>query len=132
MKKCCFILSLTLGLFVSVLSFTACSSDDDENETKSIVVGTWSGYRYDGPDKDNKNRMLMFVFKSDGYGTITEQDDRGNRSGSFQYVMEGSNKGKIRFDGYVEFDYFFVIEGNQMKVYDKGYGEDIDWILTKE
>ena len=52
MKKCCFILSLTLGLFVSVLSFTACSSDDDENETKSIVVGTWSGYRYDGPDKD--------------------------------------------------------------------------------
>ena len=40
--------------------------------------------------------------------------------------------GKIRFDGYVEFDYFFVIEGNQMKVYDKGYGEDIDWILTKE
>ena len=25
-----------------------------------------------------------------------------------------------------------TVEGNQMKVYDKGYGEDIDWILTKE
>lgn len=42
MKKSITILGLTIGLFVSMFAFTACGSDDDNNETSSNpIVGTW-------------------------------------------------------------------------------------------
>ena len=43
MKKLISILSLTVGLLVSVVAFTACSSDNDESGSSSLssIVGTW-------------------------------------------------------------------------------------------
>ena len=39
-KKIFTVLSLTLGLLVSSLVFTACGSDDDDNSSNPLV-GTW-------------------------------------------------------------------------------------------
>ncbi len=96
MKNLYFAVTFFVALFI-----TACGGDDDEiiESPSNYLVGTWSGARYDGTDKDSKgNRMLMLIFKSDGSGTFTEQIDDYKNSGTFHYVMEGSNKGKIRFN----------------------------------
>lgn len=34
-------MSLMFGLFVSVLSLTACSSDDDNSSSSNSLIGTW-------------------------------------------------------------------------------------------
>ena len=127
------VLSLAIGLLVSATFFVACGGDSDENkETESIIVGEWSGPRYDGSGKKNDNRLLILIFKSDGSGTYVEQDDDYKDSGVFNYIMEGSHKGKIRFDDNILYDYYFMINGKNMTICDKGYGEDIDWVLTKK
>ena len=122
-------------LMIMVLTLmVSCGSDDDEIDSSpySSVIGSWSGPRYDGANKDSKGKVLLLVFKSDGTGTFVEEDQYKRSNGTFTYLMEGSNKGKIRFDGYATYEYFFMIEGNKMNVYDKGYGDDIEWTLTKE
>lgn len=106
MKNLYFAVTLFVALFI-----TACGGDDDEiiESPSNYLVGTWSGARYDGTDKDSKgNRMLMLIFKSDGSGTFTEQIDDYKNSGTFHYVMEGSNKGKIRFNDDAIYEYFFL------------------------
>lgn len=125
--------TLLVAMFCIGLTSCSSSSDDASESPTNLAVGSWSGPRYDGPNKESKgNRLLMLVFKSDGSGTYVNQDDDYKNKGVFNYVMEGSNKGKIRFDDNLLYDYFFVIEGNKMSIYDKDYGDDIDWILTKE
>lgn len=125
--------TLLVAMFCIGLTSCSSSSDDASEPPSNLAVGSWSGPRYDGSNKESKrNRLLLLIFKSDGSGTFVEQGDDYKYDGTFTYVMEGSNKGKIRFDGGVLYEYFFVIEGNKMNVYDKDYGDDIDWILTKE
>ena len=139
MKKIIFTMSLVLGLLMSGIGLSACGGSDDDgngNVTQNIVVGEWLGHRYDGPDREDEQRKIRLIFNENGSGTCIEKDEKDQRSSSstFVYKMEGSNKGKIRFSGDgVEYEeYFFVIEGSRMSVYDDDYGHGIDWILTKQ
>lgn len=64
MKKLGFMMSLMLGLFVSVCALTACSSDDDGDGNASLY-GTWC-YQYESDDivfcemTLNENRTFSF------------------------------------------------------------------------
>ena len=68
--------------------FVAC--DDDDSDSGSGVVGTWSG-------KDGRH-YLTLTFKSGGTGTwISRYDDSYSgmetERGTFTYEMEGKSKG---------------------------------------
>lgn len=115
--------------------FIACDDDDDDSGSSSGVVGTWSGQ--DGRD------YLTLTFKSGGSGTWTGRYDDSysgmeTERGNFTYVMEGKSKGVITvrlydsYSGYGTEHLYFEIEGKKMYLYEDPYGDDLEWVLTKE
>lgn len=136
MKQKSILLSLLTMVMVAVMStgFVACSDDDDDSSS-SGVVGTWSG----SDDGD----YLTLTFKKDGSGTWTSRfydsySGKETERGSFSYEMEGKSKGVITvrfYDSYYGYEtehIYFEIEGKKMFLYEDYYGEDLEWILTKE
>lgn len=129
---------MMLAMMVAALSFTACGGDDDNqggdgNINSNNVVGTWKGYACadSNPNDLSTNHSLTLVFNSDGSGNYLEKDNSFNDKCNFTYFMEGSTKGKT----YIETrgsTIYFVIEGNKMYVYGHGYGEDLDFLLSKQ
>lgn len=116
--------------------FIACGDDDDDNSgSSSSVVGTWSG-------QDGRH-YLTLTFKSGGSGTWTSRYNDSysgteTERGNFTYVMEGKSKGIITvkendsYSGYHTEYIYFEIEGKKMFLYEHGYGDDLEWELTKE
>lgn len=137
MKQKRILWSLLTMMMVAVLSagFVACGDDDDDSSSGSGVVGTWSG-------KDGRE-SLSLTFKSGGKGTwVSRYEDyysgTETERGSFTYEMEGKSKGIIiikdydSYSGYHNDYLYFEIEGKMMFLYDDYYGEDLEWVLTKE
>ena len=139
MKRKSIIWGLITCVMVAIMSagFSACN-DDDDNGSSGGVVGTWSGLEIGGRD------YLTLTFKSSGSGTWTYRDHSSSgyetERGSFTYEMEGKSKGIISiraYDSYSHSGYYtdymyFEIEGKKMYLYDDYYGEDLEYILTKE
>ena len=102
------------------------------------LSGTWSGVEEGGKDQ------LIISINGDGTGTYVLKDYSSyyytydTSAGSLTYVMEGDSKGmvviKINSSYYTDrtIVYYFVIQGNQMYVYEDGYGDDLEWVLTKQ
>lgn len=138
MKQKSILWSLLAMMMVAVLSagFVACSDDDDDDSSSgSGVVGTWSG----SDDGD----YLTLTFKKDGTGTWTSRyydsySGTETERGSFSYEMEGKSKGIITvryYDSYYGYEtehIYFEIEGKKMYLYEDYYGDDLEWVLTKE
>lgn len=136
MKQKSILWSLLTMMMVAVMSasFIACSDDDDDS-SGSGVVGTWSG-------QEGKH-YLTLTFKKDGSGTWTSRYNDSysgyeTERGTFSYEMEGKSKGIITvrdydsYSGYHTENIFFEIEGKKMYLFEDYYGEDLEWILTKE
>ena len=139
MKKKSLFWSMLAIMMVTMLSvgFAACGDDDDDDDGGAAsVVGTWSGR--DGGDQ------ITLTFRKDGTGTYIEvyedsyYDERSRDAGTFTYTMEGSSKGIIvvqHYDSYYgqETDIlYFVIEGKTMTLYEDGYYDDLEFVLTKQ
>ncbi len=137
MKQKSIIWSLLTMMIVAVMSagFVACSGDDDDSGSGSGVIGTWSG--------QEGKRYLTLVFKSDGTGTYTyryKDSYSGYESdrGTFSYEMEGKLKGVITvrdydsYSGYYTEYIYFEMEGKNLFLYEHYYGDDLEYILTKE
>lgn len=136
MKQRNLLWSLFTLVMVTMMSagFIACG-DDDDDPVSGGVVGTWSGQ--DGKD------YLTLTFKSGGSGTWTSRyndyySGMETERGSFTYEMEGKSKGVITvryYDSYYGYEnehIYFEIEGKKMYLYEDYYGEDLEWVLTKE
>lgn len=136
------VLAIVLALTMSI-GFMSCSSDDDDNKNggnnndfAKNVIGTWSG-------KDGKYSIKTLIFKSDNKGIFIDdfEDVYGGReteTSNFTYKPESSTKGIISIECYEEDGGFFldvfyyIIEGKTMYVYEKGYNDDLEWVLTKQ
>jgi hypothetical protein len=116
---------LFLGLLPVLL---ACSSGDDDNG----VVGTWKGYRCDNIStlEISENHTLTLVFSSNGFGNYLEIDNPYTEQCTFTYEMESNTRGKA--DTKVRGIIYFEIMDNKMYVYGHGYGNDLDFLLTKQ
>lgn len=110
-------------------------SNNNSSKVNNSVVGTWSG-------KDGRHQ-LSITFKSGGTGTYVSNyydsySGTETETGTFTYTMEGSSKGmiivKVRdsYSGSGTDIFYFVIEGNMMFLYEDGYGDDLEWVLTKQ
>lgn len=133
MKKPCAVIVM-LMMLVTSLCFVSCSKDDDnQEEGKSGVVGTWVGYSCadSNPNDLSMNHTLKLVFSSNGSGSYLEDDGTYTDKCNFNYEMEGALKGKA----YIEVKgstIYFVIDSDKMYVYGHGYGNDLDYLLTKQ
>ena len=136
MKQKSILWSMLAVMMVAMLSvgFAACGNDDDD-ESGSSVVGTWSG-------RDGKDQLTL-TFNSSGSGTyVARYNDSYSGmetdTGSFTYTMEGSSKGLIIIkykDSYYGSEtaiIYFVIEGKTMSLYEDDYYDDLEWVLTKQ
>ena len=106
-----------------------------DRKSNSKVVGTWSVREGD--------EQLSLTFKSDGTGVgvskrYSSYSGTETESGSFTWKMEGDSKGIIiiretnSYSGYSTYTMYFEIVGSKMYLYNDGYGEDLEWILTKQ
>ena len=120
-----------LSLIVVALGINACSSNDDGDDVG--VVGTWFGYST-GDDSVNElstKHTLTLVFKADGTGIYDEYEVLDANKCSFTYSMEGTTKGKAYISS-IKHTIYFMVEGGKMYVYGHGYGDDLDFLLTKQ
>ena len=137
MKTLRFIGIALLTVLMSV-SFSACGGDDDNqgggsNVKSKDVVGTWKGYSCvdDDPNDLSTNHTLTLVFNADGTGTYDEYEVLDANKCSFSYSMEGNTKGKAYISS-IGNSIYFMLEGEKMYVYDHGYGDDLDFVLSKQ
>ena len=137
MKTLRFIGIALLTVLMSV-SFSACGGDDDNqgggsNVKSKDVVGTWKGYSCvdDDPNDLSTNHTLTLVFNADGTGTYDEYEVLDANKCSFSYSMEGNTKGKAYISSRGN-SIYFMLEGGKMYVYDHGYGDDLDFVLSKQ
>lgn len=125
-KKFISVLSLTLGLFVSMFAFTACGSDDDNNETSSNpIVGTW------WVENTSKGyiKYTEITYNADLTCTWREyEQDRTTlkRSDTGKYKVEGStlsiwwNSEKKYWEEDGPWTTIFTISGNKMTTTEAG------------
>ena len=137
MKKFYSVLTMLTMMFVALV-VTACGGDDDNqgggsNVKNKDVVGTWKGYSCvdDDPNDLSTNHTLTLVFNADGTGTYDEYEVLDANKCSFSYSMEGNTKGKAYISS-IGNSIYFMLGGGKMYVYDHGYGEDLDFVLSKQ
>lgn len=136
MKKKSIILSMLAVMMMAVLSvgFVACG-DDDSGGSGSSVIGTWTG--------QEGRHTLTLIFKDGGSGTFIEKYNDSysgmeTETGSFSYTIEGGSKGMIIVQLYDSYSgkeneiFYWMIEGNTMFLYEHGYGDDLEYVLTKQ
>lgn len=111
MKKSLLLMSLLLGLFVSVFALTACGDDDEaDNNTLNSLAGTEWKYTY----SDNsvvvevavKSNTVAHVAIKNSQGKVTEEYE-------YQYTYDGATGAgrAVTDDGQVV---VFVVTGNIM------------------
>lgn len=112
--------------------------DSGKQGTNTSVTGTWTGTEEGGYDQ------LTLSVNSNGTGTYVLRDYSSyyqtydTNSGTFTYQMDGDSKGiviiKVNSSYYTDrtIMYYFVIQGNKLYLYEDGYGEDLEWVLTKQ
>lgn len=124
-KNRIWIIVLVFGMLPLLM---ACSSEDDDNG----VVGTWMGYRCDDITtlEISENHTLTLVFNSDGSGNYLEIDNPYTDECSFTYEMESNTRGKAYTK--VRGTIYFEIIDNKMYIFGHGYGNDLDFLLTKQ
>ena len=137
MKRKFFWSMLTI-LMVTLLcvGFTSCG-DDDDDDAKAKVVGTWKG-----PDG---NTTVTMTFNSGGDGMYIESYNdsysggRESVSTSFTYSMVDAKRGiasiKVPdkwYSGSSTWTFYFIISDNTMSVYDDDFGDDLEFVLTKQ
>jgi len=117
---------------VFVLGLPSCSSNDsgEGDNNNSIIIGTWMGPRLNNSGSVASGLSMTLVFNSDGSGRYIEDNRNSIQRGTFTYKMEGITRGKLLFDN-ADDNYIEVID-NKMYFYDHGYGDDLDYILTKQ
>ncbi|WP_321334733.1 lipocalin family protein [uncultured Bacteroides sp.] len=74
--------SLIIALFLSIFAFTACSNDNDDIKSSSLI-GTWRVYTYNGYDNNGKEFWVdaleqFLTLKADGTGISSVQSDKEN------------------------------------------------------
>lgn len=122
-------------MMVAMLSvgLVACGSDDDDSGN-SLVVGTWVGQGA-GEDSDE---ALTLVINGDNTGiwTSTHYDPysgQGTESGAFTWVMTTANQGMVTATRKNKTKvWYFMINGNLLYIYDRGYGDSLEYILVKQ
>ena len=122
--------AMTAAVFV--LGLPSCSSNDsgEGDNNNSIIIGTWMGPRLNNSGSVASGLSMTLVFNSDGSGRYIEDNRNSIQRGTFTYKMEGITRGKLLFDN-ADDNYIEVID-NKMFFYDHGYGDDLDYILTKQ
>lgn len=116
---------------MSCCVMTACSSDDDNEDT---IIGTWTGI--DG------NRTLALSFKSGNVGNYTSKYEDPNagsetKTGTFTYTPESSTKGILIMKVYGSNSgsstevFYYMIDGQTMRLYKNDYYDDLEWTLAK-
>ena len=115
-------------------SFVACGSDDDDDDDG--LLGTWVG-------KDGSITLTLKIERGGTgswttYGVESYSGHTSKKTGTFTYKMEGKSKGIVTvkyYDSYYGYEtdiFYFVIEGKKMYVYEDGYGDDLEFVLTKK
>lgn len=133
------ILNLVTGIMVIVLNvgFVSCSKDDsnskDNDYKNNDIVGTWKGYSCadDNPEDLSQNHTLTLVFSSDSSGDYFEKDNYFSDQCSFTYEKESNTRAKAYISTRGNFQYYEIV-GNRMYVYGHGYGNDLDFLITKQ
>ena len=113
-------------IMVAMLSI-ACSSDDSNDDNSSSgVVGKWV--------KQEESDQFILVFNSGGSGTWVEmRRGKYEDTAAFVYIPDGDKKGKLILtysDDEIEV-WYYMIEEKTMFLYERGYGEELEIILTK-
>ena len=134
MRKKLYLRSLIAAMIaaVFVLGLLSCSSNDsgEADNSNSFLIGTWTGPRLNNSGTVAEGFSMTLVFNSDGSGRFIENNRNSVERGTFTYKMEGKTRGKLLFDNNDD-NYFEVID-NKINFYDHGYGDDLDYILTKQ
>lgn len=108
MKKSFFLMSLLLGLFVSVFALTACSDDDDDKAPDTLAGTEWKYTYSDG-------WVVEVTVKSSTVALVAEINKQGKITGEYeyQYSYDGATGvGRaVTDDGTVV---TFVVTGNIM------------------
>lgn len=125
MKKLHFSLLAVLFALFAMVSFTACSSDDDDNvpsteEIKSNIVGKWMPTHISGWDYDEKDNPIK-----------VDQDIPLEESEGLLFKGDGTYKWCWYSDGswsYTNSTYKYEISGNRIILYE--YNGDIDITYT--
>lgn len=117
---------LILGMLPMLL---ACSSEDDDYS----LVGTWTGYRCDDITtlEIKEYHPLTLVFNSDGSGNYYEKEGDYIHQCTFVYEMESKTRAKAYISWRGSSQYYEIVD-NKMYVYGHGYGNDLDFLLTKK
>ena len=126
MKHKSIFLSMLAMIMVAMLSI-ACSSDDSNDDNSSSgVVGKWV--------KQEESDQFILVFNSGGSGTWVEmRRGKYEDTAAFVYIPDGDKKGKLILtysDDEIEV-WYYMIEEKTMFLYERGYGEELEIILTK-
>lgn len=111
---------------------TACGSDDDSVDP---IIGTWTGI--DG------QRTLALTFASGNTGTYTsiqEDQEAGTetKTNAFTYTPADATRGVLImkvYDSHAGVStevYYYMIEGNVMRLYRNDYYNDLAWTLSKD
>ena len=123
-----------------VLTKTSGSSNDDDAsainpQASPSVIGTWTGQ--DGRD------FVTLTFKDGGKGTYVSiyydsYSGEERMTGSFSYTPVDDSRGTIILKVYDSYSgtetelLYYVIKGSNMYIYEDGYGEDLELVLTKQ
>ena len=124
MKKTISILSLILSLLVSTMAFTACGSDDDDNNSPSNpLIGTWY-FENDNVYHDHTNYTEMSFFEDMTFTYRVYTLDRNTliRYDKGTYIIEGDILWTT-WEKYSSPPRRFRVEGNKL-ITDEG-GETI-------
>ena len=88
MKKYFFFMSLLVGLFVSVVAFTGCSSDNEDSPSNPLI-GTWY---VEGVDHEGESRITEVTYNADNSCTWREY-------GSDKTTIIDADTGTYKVDG---------------------------------
>lgn len=124
------ILSLTLGLLVSTLAFTACGSDDDDDNgsPSNPLVGTW---RAEITEK-GEQQYWDLTFNTDYTCSIIEHNKNDDyvhdlRVGTYEIISGNILKTKTDSEKYNEkgktdTSRFIITDGNKLEFLDYDHG----------
>lgn len=123
-KKFISMLSLALGLLVSVFAFTACGSDDEENNDSSTntLFGTWRA------EVEEKGEIQYWEFTINSDYTFTSReynksDGKVHATDSGTFQLQGNNTVKISSsDGEVVTTRYKITDGNKLEFLDADHG----------
>lgn len=127
------ILTLLATIVVVMLIGGLVSCDDNDDNSNNGIVGTWVGYGCadSNPNDLDMSLKLTLVLYSDGSGKYLLQEASHGRTEGFVYNMDSSTRGKTYIHLIGNYIYFEIVK-NKMYVYGHGYGDDLDYLLTKQ